>query len=184
MILQRTAELLEGHAALEEELFRVTGFWSTEPGGSGGSPGPAAEAQALFAAESAHHGWRQEQWQRRFVRSVGPAAATEAGEDVAGRVAALVQAIGATHADGLDAPARLAVWGHVWAPTLAARYESHRRCLSAAADAGLDRWLGICVTDLQRGSLEAVRLLSNVEPSAARDAASAARVALERALGA
>ena len=186
LTLEQTAELIVGHVEVEQELFRLTGFWSTDGSAGAGSAGPAAHSQAHFAAESAHHGWRAEQWQTRVVRSVGPAKPSDSTR----RVDPIVAAVAGLLEDDLDPRARLAVWGHVLAPSLAGRYLGHRRGLASAADGGLDRWLGICITDLQRGATEAVALAwspehssehSNSEYGSSVDAAAdAVRSALER----
>ena len=97
---------------------------------------------------------------------------------------AAVAAVAGFLEDDLDPGARLAVWGHVLAPSLAGRYLTHRQRLAPAADGGLDRWLGICITDLQRGATEAVALVggqgSGASVAAAADAVS---TALERVAG-
>ena len=180
LTLEQTAGLIAGYADVEQELFRLTGFWSTDGSSRGVSAALAACCQALFAAESAHHGWRAEQWQAREVRSVGPVGPP----DPEARVDPMVAAVAGFLEDDLDPGARLAVWGHVLAPSLAGRYLTHRRRLAPAADGGLDRWLGICITDLQRGATEAVALVggqgSGASVAAAADAVS---TALERVAG-
>jgi hypothetical protein len=177
LTLEQTAELVAGHAEVEQELFRLTGFWSTDGSSSGAPAGLAAHSQALFAAESAHHGWRAEQWRTRVVRSVDPADSHDSMDPMVAAVAGFLE-------DELDPLARLAVWGHVLAPTLAGRYLGHRRGLAPAADGGLDRWLGICIADLQRGATEAVALVGTPRSGVSvGTAADAVRTALERVVG-
>ena len=156
LTLAQTAALLDGHARAENELFRVLGFWSTNPP----SDDPAAAVQAVLAAESAHHGWRAEQWEIRRVRSVDPDPEPDLVSDADRLVAAVAAAVG----EEIDSASRLAVWGHLWAPFLAARYARHRLSVSPAADEGVLRWLDMCISDLQRGATAAVLGLGDLRP--------------------
>ncbi|MCP4435042.1 MAG: hypothetical protein GY812_06000 [Actinomycetia bacterium] len=148
LTLEDTAALVTGHLELEEALFRLTGVWSTDADAASGSTGAAL--QSFFAVESAQHGWRAEQWERRLPRSV------RARPDAASKRWAPVLA---SAVEVADAEQRLALWSIALGPALAERYRAHLALCADAADRGVLRWLSICVADLQRATLEALGLL-------------------------
>ena len=181
LTLAQTADLIARHVLAEEALFSLTGRWSAHPGAGDTPTGIAGTSQALFAAESAHHGWRAEQWSQRRVRSL-PEEST--GTAVANEPDALTGAVEDLLGQEVAPMAQLAVWGHVLAPTLAGIYRQHRDALAPSADGGVERWLAICVTDLNRGSIEAVAVLAaQGYDSGVEEAADSVRSALARVLG-
>jgi hypothetical protein len=137
--LIRTADLIGGHRSVEHGLFVLTGRWSVDVAAGPDPPGIAD----FFATQSAIHGWRLAEWEKRSPRSVD---VTETAEP-SGWTRALEVA------DSASAPtARLACWSQVLGIQLAARYRSHLALTSPVADAGLARWLDI----VQRDVLDAV----------------------------
>lgn len=181
LTLEQTAELIARHVLVEEKLFKLTGRWSADSGTTAASTGVAAKSQALFGAESAHHGWRADQWNQRRVRSIGGELADQSHPSEPDPLSGAVEDL---LSEDLAPMARLAVWGHVLAPALAARYVGHRAALTPTADGGVDRWLGICITDLNRGSNEVLAALAeNGYGSGVEDAAESVGSAFRRIVG-
>lgn len=132
------ALLIGGHCRVEQRLFELTGRWSVDAAG-GRDPLGLAD---FLATQSAIHGWRLAEWERRSPRSIGePEAGDDTGWDLALGVADSIQ----------TDRARLACWYQVLAVHLAARYRRHLAVTSRAADAGVARWLSIAQSDVLDG---------------------------------
>lgn len=132
------AALIGDHRLVEHRLFVLTGRWSVEA-----AAGPDRYGVADFLAmQSAIHGWRLAEWERRSPGAVGlPEVREPTGWDRAFAIAD-----SATTARG-----RLACWYQVLAVHLAARYRRHRAMTSPVSDAGVERWLDIAQRDVLDG---------------------------------
>jgi hypothetical protein len=144
--LLESAERLGRCAWAEEQAFEILGHWSVDEA----LPG----ARVLFAAHSAHHGWRAE-----LVRDRLPQLADRSPSD-------FVDPGNATMATALDEvrgqPAtrdRLVAAYRVLLPGLAAAYTRHAGVLSLPGDASTARLLRILVTDVEEDLSEGEQLL-------------------------
>lgn len=143
--LEDLAERIEIHARRESDLFEVCGSWSAD--------GDRSEARGFFAAQSAFHGWRAEQWLARRPRSELLGA-----PDVHGRLGGWTAAVEA--AGGLESDAeRLAAWCGVLAPAVLVGMRTHSAALSQAADQGIARLLDLFAADLSAQWLEGQEMI-------------------------
>lgn len=158
-----TAGLIGGHRYVEQGLFVLTGRWSVE---ATAGPDPTGIAD-FFATQSAIHGWRLAEWEKRSPRSVG--------------VSDAVEPTGWSRAFGIadsaaTATARLACWYQVLGVHLAARYRRHLALSAHVADAGVARWLAIAQRDVLDGVVQGATISPGPEASG-DSGASAAEVA-------
>ena len=166
LTLPETATLVAGHVAVEEALFELTGAWSVDPG----TPAVAS----FFASQSAFHAWRAAEWSARLPRSV-QSGSTAPPEAWGAALEAVRATTGDAAPDGLDDDdlplARLATWTVALQPGLLARYRRHRGVLAAAADGGLDRWLGLALADAGEGWSAGNELLHRITAEGSAGAA-------------
>lgn len=148
--LVESSRLIGVHRGVEHGLFVLTGRWSVQV-----AVGPDPHGVAdFFATQSAIHGWRLAEWERRSPSAAG---APESVDPTGWNQALAVADSAAT------TRARLACWYQVLAVHLAARYRRHLAMTSPLADGGEARWLGIAQGDVLDGVVQGAVLAARCE---------------------
>ncbi len=166
--LVESAERLGRWAWAEGRAFEILGRWSVDEEHPG--------ARVLFAAHSAHHGWRAELLRDRLPQladrspanplSSAPSSVVSVFDEVAGQTATLSRLV--------------AAYGVVL-PQLVTAYTHHAGVLSPVSDTSTARLLRILIPDVEQDRLEGEKLLDGVvgdEPEVME-----ARALQERLLG-
>jgi hypothetical protein len=168
--LLESARLLGGYAWAERRLFEVLGSWvpaATDPA-----------ATVLLDVQCRHHAWYASVWIDRLpeLREVPREQVVVAP---AGGFEGFLEAVADAPASDLE---RVGALVGVVQPHFLDTYRRHLDRLSVVADAPLQRWMGIVISDLQAdldAGREVLRALSTADGDAGRAQDEQARTAAE-----